>query len=274
MKFFVSLIVTTVLWWVFAYWLLCIPTYWPMVSVHAFIYALLFTGVTAVGDYFDNGFEDVSKQLKTSGWSAIGLVLVMLIISFSGSGCFRASDYRSLGNVTVSEKPMEVADVRHIRIVPMESAAWIGNQVIGKDNLGSLYELNNYHIQRVKDSLYWVAPLDFRSFWAWRGADHVSPGYVMVSAEDLNAAPVLVQNREMRYLNSASFGQNLYRHLYQSGLQGYSFDEAIFEIDDSGKPFYVVPLKQPTIGFDGMKMGKVAILDPETGHVAIHAPNT
>jgi hypothetical protein len=267
MKIFISGAITLLLEWFCMLWWWSAPTYLAFWPVHILFMGVVYGLVSGIGDA---GGEDGQLSGSTTFGIVVAIIglLLWIVLGLFGSTSFtRADAFRDLGNVTVSDKPLDIADVRHIRIVPKESAAWIGNQIIGKGNLGAQFVVENYYIQRVNGGLYWVAPLEFRGFWAWRQTNYTSPGYIMVSAEDVNAPPKLVDNRKMVYTLGAWWGNNVYRHTYFNGYMGASLGEAVFEIDDTGKPYYVIPVRQPQICMGGMKMTEVAILDPETGDV-------
>lgn len=266
MRYIVGLVVAAFFWWLVCYYM-HVATYWPMILVHIGVFALFFAGGSALAEAAQRRETNYAPAFFGVMVAAVCLVIGCFIIPIFGHATFRASTLRELGNVKRAEKPMEVADTRHIRIIPLETAEWIGNQVIGKGNLGALFELNHYEIQRVRDTLYWVAPLEFRGWFAWRKANYTSPGYVMVNAEDPNAEPKLVTGYQMRYTWGAWFGSNFLRHVYYGGYQAVNLTEPTFEVDESGKPYYVICASVPQVGFIGDKAEKIIILDPESGKI-------
>lgn len=178
------------------------------------------------------------------------------------------TELRDIPRVKTSDKLIEAIDVKHIRLVPQESAEWLGHQTIGQGNLnlGSLFQLGGYVIQRVNGVLYWVAPLEYRGFFQWVRAD-CSPGFVMVNVEDPSEPARLVLNHKMKYMTSGYFGDNIDRYLYFNGYAGYRRTEISFEVDDNLKPYRVVSLTVPTVGFTGDKVTGVVLVDPETGEM-------
>ena len=164
------------------------------------------------------------------------------------------------GATTTSEKPPE-ADLRHVRVVPQESAEFSGSKVLGQ--LGAYYRVGEYSVQSENGKLVWVAPLDFQGpvQWIARGT---SPGVIVVSAENPDAPAELRQRQPMRYIPSALLNTNLMRHVYMS----YGFElllETTLQLDAAGDPKYIVTLGRPTIGWSGEVVTAVVIVDPATG---------
>src|SRR5262245_56828417 len=92
-------------------------------------------------------------------------LLLVLVVWLSGWEVCRADDYRALaGEVTTDHwsKQLQPVDSHHIRMVSLEQAEWLGNQVFGEapGALGRRYLIGRYSIQRVQGELYWVAPLE------------------------------------------------------------------------------------------------------------------
>lgn len=134
--------------------------------------------------------------------------------------------------------------------------------------LGSQVELGHMTKQLVRGKLYWVAFLHHRGFFKW-WSEGSTPGYVMVSAHDsadvslvteLNGKPL-----KMKYLSSAYFGQNLYRHLWFGGYAFTGLTDFTPEIDEEGRPFYVATRYTDKIGFGGSDATGVVVIDVQTG---------
>ena len=266
----VGLVLGIALDWAIIGWLLMVPTSWPYVLVHVTFVA----AIVAVCGWFEDEYGSSSRAsipMVLGGVTGIGgLVLIVLILIFASP--MNATKLHELGKVEIAEEQIEVADTDHIRVVPKESAMFLGNQKIGKGNLGARLEVGDYDVQRVNNEIVWLAPLEFRGFFKWLSAEKRSPGYVVVSAENIDADPRLVEGYEMQYLPSAYFGLDLHRHLYYSGYSSYSYKEATFEIDDEGKPYWVVSLTRPQAGFDGHTLQLVVVVDPETGEITEYKP--
>jgi len=172
-----------------------------------------------------------------------------------------ASGLRDVPEVATSNSLPPSSDLRHVRVVPEESAIFSGDKVVGQ--LGTYYRVGTYNIQVEGGRLVWVAPLEFHGFVQWL-ARRTSPGVIIVSAEDPNANAELRQRSPMTYVPSALFNDNLYRHVYLT----YGFEqilETTLQLDDAGNPRYLCTLGRPTIGWIGQKVTAVVIVDPATG---------
>lgn len=172
-----------------------------------------------------------------------------------------AGGLRDVPDVALSSNLPPSADLRHVRVVPEESAIFAGEKVVGQ--LGTYYRVGTYNIQVESGRLVWVAPLEFHGFVQWlsRGA---SPGVIVVSAENPDANAELRQRAPMKYIPSALFNDNLYRHVYMRyGTE--QILETTLQLDDAGNPEYLCTLGRPTIGWTGQKVTGVVIVDPSSG---------
>lgn len=136
--------------------------------------------------------------------------------------------------------------------------------------LGSQVELGPLIKQVVKGELVWVAFLHHRGFFKWFN-EGSTPGYVVVSAHDPTKVELVTKldgkPLQLRYLTSAYLGDDAARRVYTTGNRSVSLGGMHAELDDEGRPFYVVPLIKHTIGFDGDEVDAVATLDVQTGEV-------
>ena len=172
-----------------------------------------------------------------------------------------ASGLRDLVDVTISSSLPPSADIKHVRIVPQEAADFAGNKVVGQ--LGTYYRVGDFNVQVAGGKLVWVAPLEFHGLVQWL-ARGTSPGVIIVSAEDPDAQPELRQRGPMRFIPSALFNDNLYRHVYlRYGTE--LIMETTLQLDADGNPQYLCTLGRPAIGWTGERVTGVVIVDPVTG---------
>jgi hypothetical protein len=193
---------------------------------------------------------------------AIALGVVALFSGFLAiAPIVDASGLRDVtGATTTSDKP-PTADLRHVRVVPAESAFFSGSKVLGQ--LGAYYRVGEYSVQSENGKLVWVAPLDFQGLVQWI-ARGTSPGVIVVSAENPDAPAELRLRAPLRYIPSAVLNTNLQRHVYMT----YGTElllETTLQLDASGDPKYIVTLGRPTIGWSGETVTAVVIVDPATG---------
>jgi hypothetical protein len=192
----------------------------------------------------------------------VGVVAAFVLILLAAP-YVDASGLRDLVDVKVSNSLPTTADVKHVRIVPEEAADFAGDKVVGQ--LGAYYRVGEFNVQVANGRLVWVAPLEFHGFVQWLSR-RTSPGVIIVSAEDPDAQPELRQRAPMRYIPSALFNENLYRHVYMR----YGTElimETTMQLDADGNPQYLCTLGRPTIGFTGERVTGVVIVDPVTGEM-------
>ncbi len=209
---------------------------------------------------------------------AIGLVVNGVIVAsttwFDGNAKALAAIPHIIS--VPASQPLPPTNVDHIVLVTQAVAAYLGQQTLaaGGQNLGSVYhtEEAEYTLQSVRGHLYWLAPLVYNNVWANLG-HWESPGYVVVDAEDPNAAPQLRTGYHMRYLPDALFNQDLLRHVYLSGYTNGNLADPTLEVDDTWRPYFTISLMQPTRGFTGDVAQRVLVVDSQTGAIANDALN-
>ena len=225
----------------------------------------------------NNGqFEIASMKIsKAPLWILIGLLFYVTVIPLVTTwSLFRWKDYRELiGTVeegTDLSQHMAPISMEKIRVVDQSLANILGDKVLGaKPALGSQVNLGTFNIQKVKDELYWVAPLLHSGFWKWNRNKAGTNGYVMVNATNERDVKLVQQvggkEVRIRYQPEAFFGDNLKRHLWFDGYFSSGLADYSFEIDDEGKPYWVVTRYKKTIGFGGEEAVGVVVVDTETG---------
>ena len=208
-------------------------------------------------------------------------ILYVLIISLLTWPGFRAHAYQELiGEVKQGESfSKDVAPIatNKIRIVDQDVAHRLGDKVLGEQPaLGSQVSVGEFRIQKVKDQLYWVAPLLHSGFFKWLRNSEGTPAYVMVSAtnerdvklvQEVNGNPVRI-----KYQPEAFFGSYLPRHLYLKGFFNTGLTDYTFEIDDEGNPYWVVSLYTHEVGFAGANTYGIAVVNAATGETKYYTP--
>lgn len=202
---------------------------------------------------------------------------IILVVLFIGRGCAASewvnpTGYASLiGTVEKEEWTQNVQplDPKHIRLVSRELAEYLADKQLGSapGAIGSQFKVSkaSMTLQKVNGKLQYIAPLDFGGLWEWNSAN-TSPGYVAIDGEDPLKPAVLKLGKKFRYTPEACFGNNLDRMLHKKGyLVSSTITDRSFEIDDSERPWWVVTVYEPTIGWWGAKVKGVVILDPDSG---------
>jgi hypothetical protein len=186
----------------------------------------------------------------------------------------RTSDYRNLiGNVEIGadlSNHMAPISMEKVRVVDQSLANILGDKVLGaQPALGSQVRLGEFNIQKVRNDLYWVAPLLHSGFFKWNKNKMGTNGYVMVNAsnerdvklvQEINGKKVLI-----KYQSEGFFNDFLERHLYLNGFYNVGLTDYSFEIDDDGIPYWVITKYKKTIGFYGEDANGVVVVNTETG---------
>ncbi|WP_297136595.1 hypothetical protein [Terrisporobacter sp.] len=171
---------------------------------------------------------------------------------------------------------MSPVSVDKIRIVDKDMAMKLGDKKLGEiPAIGSISKVGDYAIQSVKGELYWVAPLVHRDAIKWITNLNGTNGYIMVSATNPQDVR-LVQSLDGKqikivYQEEAYFLQDLHRHIYLNGVINYGMTEFTFEIDDNGRPYWVVSLYDHQIGYGGANAVGTAVVDAQTGEVNVYS---
>ena len=184
------------------------------------------------------------------------------------------SAYRDLiGKVEIGENlstHMAPISMERVRVVDQSLANILGDKVLGaQPALGSQVRLGTFNIQKVRNNLYWVAPLLHSGFFMWNQNEEGTNGYVMVNASNERDVKLVqeVNGKKVRikYQPEAYFNDFLERHLYLSGFYKVGLTDYSFEIDDDGVPYWVVTKYKKTIGFAGENATGVVLVNTETG---------
>ena len=205
----------------------------------------------------------------------IGILFMTVIPFITSSAIFNADEYRNIigeikeGDFTEDLSPI---DITNLRLVDEEMALRLGDKKIGQDPaLGSQATLSRFNIQKVNGKLFWISPLQHRSFFKWRDNSDGTRGYIMVSASNPQDVKLVQKvndkNLKIKYQPGAFFGDDLKRHIYKNGYNNIGLTDYTFEIDESGKPYWVVTLFEKRVGFSGEDATGVLIVDAQTGKI-------
>jgi hypothetical protein len=207
---------------------------------------------------------------------AIVLAYVVIVPLVTSLPMFRSDSYRDLIGTVKNGNDLKnhIAPISldEIRVVDERLAMLLGEKIIGSQpSLGSQAEIGEFTIQKVKNELYWVAPLLHTGFLKWFNNSEGTPGYVMVSAtnerdvklvQEINGKPI-----KIKYQPEAFFGSEIQRHVYFSGNTTIGLTDFSFEIDDEGIPFWVVTTYAKKIGFGGSDATGTLVVNAQTGEI-------
>jgi hypothetical protein len=217
---------------------------------------------------------------KIASWmvalSLVGFLGLPFVTSFAG---FHAKKYYNLpGEVTIGEFSSDVAaiDMSQVRRVDARLARNVAEKRLGEDRgLGSRVQVGRMSIQTVNGKLFWVGPLNHSKFRRWLDNRSGTPGYVMVSASNENDVELVMtidgKPLNLRYNKGAYFADKPERYVYDKGFATHGRTDWTFEINDEGRPFYVITDYKKRIGFKGADALGVIILDVQNGEIKTYS---
>ncbi|TDE01858.1 hypothetical protein [Flavobacterium sandaracinum] len=253
-------------------------------------FAVIFLLLVILGILLSIGFS-VSQQTKQvkivskpnkflSILAGILLVYCIVLPFVTSLKMFRSDSYQELiGEVKNGQKitnHIAPISIDKIRVVDEELAHLLGEKVLGSQPaLGSQVELGDFCIQKVNNNLYWVAPLLHSGFFKWFNNQEGTAGYVMVSATNERDVK-LVQNVggaaiKIKYQPGAYFQSDIHRQVYFNGNATVGLADFSFEIDDAGKPFWIVTKYAKKIGFAGNEAIGTIVVDAQSGTMKEYA---
>ncbi|CEQ29573.1 cell shape-determining protein [[Clostridium] sordellii] len=237
---------------------------------------VIFFIVAGVLDMMLDRGEKTSRAAKTNFTIAMALIAYIIVIPFiTSSPIIHSKAYRNLlGDVKESNfaKDVSPVSVNDIRLVDEEMAMKLGDKKIGEvPAIGSVSKLGKFHIQNIDGELYWVAPLVHRDIIKWVTNMSGTSGYVMVSAsnpqdvrlvQEVDGKPIKIVYQPDAYLH-----QDLRRHMYLKGYVNVGMTDFTLEIDDKGKPYWIVTLYENSVGYEGKNAIGIATVDTQSGEV-------
>ena len=245
-----------------------------------YVLAMFFVIAGILNMVFDREEQRFTITNKRNFKIAIGILAIAVVLpTLASTPIIRAKAYRNLlGTVKESEftKDISPVNVNEIRIVDEDMAMKLGDKKLGEvPAIGSVSKLGKFHIQKVGEKLYWVAPLVHRDFIKWVTNMGGTNGYVMVSANDPQDVKLVQkangEDVKIVYQPDAYILQDLHRHVYIKGGMSRGMADYTLEIDDNGKPFWVVSLYEHKVGFGGANVNGTAIVDTKTGETKFYS---
>lgn len=201
---------------------------------------------------------------------------VLLIGTLASSTFFNASRYSQIIEVkeAVFEEDMPETDlVSNIALMDSASANIIGNCTLGAlSEVVSQYQINGTYFQiNYRRTPKKVSTLEYEDFFKWaNNREKGIPGYVMVDPVNSSAEYIEFET-PIRYTESAYFSEDLQRTLRFS-YPTKIFGSCSFEIDEEGKPYYIVSCMKPRVGlFGAMDVNEVIIFNPCDGSSSLYA---
>lgn len=184
---------------------------------------------------------------------------IFLVATVSSAEFLRAGAYAELGKIQTVDANRPEIGLNQIVLVPESVARGRAAQSIGQ--VGSQCTLGKLFLSRSADGLIWAAALEPTSFFKRDAAC----GYVTLSATD-PTRPATFHAMRLAATPDGWFGRRLDR-VARAAAPNELLEEASFELDDSGHPYWAMSLGQRGVGvFDqGVTIDQVLLIDAASG---------
>jgi len=220
-------------------------------------------------------YKEDTSYISNVGKILCGAFALYLIYALVTTNVItNAKDYRGLlgevKNESFDEKISPI-DLSQIPVIDEEYSLKIAESRLGElSALGSQVQLGTPTIQQVNGVLQYVIPLEHSGFFQWLSNKDGTPGYITVNANnpsDVNLITSLDgEDLKMKYLTSSFFSSDIRRYAHSQnktiGLTDYSF-----ELNDSGRPYWVISEYEKQVGVSGRAVVGIMIIDAQNGEV-------
>lgn len=218
----------------------------------------------------------LKKNVKSSYNSLkvfiISLIVVFAYISISDIICSPIFNSKSYSNrITITEgkeftDTVEEVDFNKLPLLDKDSSSKLGDRTVGSmpDMVSQYYVSDIYTQINYNNEIVRVTPLEYNGFFKWiKNRKEGVTGYIKVNSTTGESTLVKL-SKGIKYTESGYFNDYLYRYL-RFKYPTYIFDDASFELDEEGNPYFVVPvIKYTAVGLKKDIKG-VVVLNPING---------
>lgn len=241
-----------------------------IVAVIYLAFQVVLSGVIMKPEYT----KYVKKQAIVPGIIIGALAVVVGVGMLFSSVVFRASSYSKI--ISVSEdktfsSDIKQADFKSVPVLDTAASAALATRTLG--DLASINKESQFEVAQqftqinYKNSPVRVGTLAYGDIFKWfKNTKEGMPGYIIVDMVTQKTEFVMLKEGSyIRYSTEEHFSKYLMRHV-RFAYPTYIFDEPHFEIDEQGRPFWLCPVLDKTIGlFGGTDVKGVVIVDAITG---------
>ncbi len=245
--------------------------------ISVFVVANSFSALSGInfGQNAD-GMIKVNVDSKAKGFKKLVVTLVVLwgiyfLVNLASAPLFNYVAYRDqIGDPQVSEfsEDMQLVDLNQVPIVNEDLARTLADKKLGENpGMGSQVFVGTPVTQQVNGELIWAVPLHHSGFFMWLNNMGGSPGYIRVSATNLQDIEFV--ETPIKYQPNSYFFDDIERYLRIT--KGYAF-EAItdysFEISDDGEAYWIITTYKNEWLFSLPEATGVITLNATTGETA------
>ncbi len=258
------------------------PVFWVIIILALF--AAILAGRIAKGCK-DFGWVTVSKKTGSKGRTKkysefrfsivpyilpIVLCVVLIGAGVIGSTMFNATSYAKILKVDDSDFTADLSEsveTDSIALMDTASARMLGDREIGAlSDVVSQFDVSNDYIQiDYNGKPVKVSALEYAGFFKWMNNKEGVKGYVTVDPVSMSAS--FEKSEGMKFIPSAYFLEDAKRHIWLE-YPTLMTENLHFEIDESGKPYYVASIVEKTVAlFGGKTVSGCIVLDPVSGEI-------
>lgn len=208
----------------------------------------------------------------------IALILVLAAVVgigyLTGATIFRAKDYAEIIEVKEGDFAEDIAEIDFSSVprLDKDSSNMIATRALGElSDYVSQFTVNSYYSTQInyQGTPVRVQSLDYGDVFKWlKNTKEGIPAYIIVDMTTQKAETVRLEEG-MKYSPAEHFNEYLIRHV-RFKYPSLILDEPSFEIDDSGRPYWIVPVLDKTIGlFGGTDVIGAVIVDSITGDTTL-----
>ena len=253
----------------------------PAINLHAeefYVFAFLVCAVYCVCAVLTSGFQGdgvkgyvgfVKKQCTVPFLAFIALIAVIAVGSITSWVVLRAGAYSQLLTIESGDFTAEIEEISsdQIPMLDASSASRLGSRKLGElsDMVSQFEILPTYNQINYQGRPVRVTSLAYGDLIKWfTNRSQGLPAYIVIDMVTQEANVIRLEEG-MKYTTAEHFGRNLYRHL-RFHYPTMMFDEPVFEIDESGTPYWVCSRIVKTIGlFGGTDIQGAVLVNAITG---------
>ena len=249
-------------------------TYMFIATVIGIFVALLFVTSSA---HIRPEYAPYVKKKSLIPIALVAVLAVVVGVGFVASSVFlRAKTYSNIIDVDESKSfasDIAEADFSNVPVLDNDSAKALANRTLG--DLAAIGKVSQFEISTAftqinyKNNPVKLTTLAYGDVFKWlKNTKTGFPGYVVVNMVTQKAELVTLPEGEyIKYATTEHFGKYLMRHV-RFNYPTYIFDTPRFEIDESGRPFWLCTVLDKTIGlFGGTDVKGVVIVDAISGEM-------
>lgn len=199
--------------------------------------------------------------------------IFLVVVSIASSFIFNWKAYRDqLGEseVVSFSSDMQAMDLSQVPIVDKQLAGILADKKLGeRAGLGSQVFLgrDDATIQKINGKLVWAVPMYHSGVFKWLTNLSGTPGYILVSATDVNDVQY-IENYRVKYQPNNYLLHDLKRHVRFGGAWFEGITDPSFEINDDGQPYWVYTTYRNLRGFHLPEATGAWVVNATTGEMA------